>query len=295
MRMGIRTSCLAESLQEPGLLFRRSGGHAPVALSQSVMRLPQWECPPTASSQPPGTQPYESPGSVPDEFGLCQYILSRHLHPRWWQYVGWSPRRPRGLFTRTARAGAEAAYIASAPNGAKGCSHGWSGAAAACPPWRAAARRGTRGERISLPQHLLAPTGRRRFWGRRKDACARRFLRPLGAGVLKHERFHGFRTARLAAAGASPVATIRRPVGAKNGSYKVCSPVVSWRLCVRSPTLLFRNKLSTSAHAHYHMSNSIKFESKSIKKATFSVKKASKKRAFRHAHLNIWGGHPLWR
>ena len=42
-------------------------------------------------------------------------------------------------------------------------------------------------------------------------------------------------------------------------------------------------------------SNSIKFESKSIKKATFSVKKGSKRRAFRHAHLNILGGHPLWR
>jgi hypothetical protein len=42
---------------------------------------------------------------------------------------------------------------------------------------------------------------------------------------LKHERFHGFRTARCAAAGASPVATVRRPVGAKNGSYKVCPPV----------------------------------------------------------------------
>ena len=42
-------------------------------------------------------------------------------------------------------------------------------------------------------------------------------------------------------------------------------------------------------------SNSIKFGSKSIKKATFSVKKRSKTRAFRHAHLNILGGHPLWR
>jgi hypothetical protein len=39
----------------------------------------------------------------------------------------------------------------------------------------------------------------------------------------------------------------------------------------------------------------IKFGSKSIKKATFSVKKGSKRRAFRHAHLNILGGHPLWR
>ena len=36
----------------------------------------------------------------------------------------------------------------------------------------------------------------------------------------------------------------------------------------------------------------IKFGSKSVKKATFSVKKASKRRAFRHAHLNIWGGTP---
>ena len=42
-------------------------------------------------------------------------------------------------------------------------------------------------------------------------------------------------------------------------------------------------------------SQTIKFVSKSIKKATFSVKKGSKKRAFRHAHLNILGGHPLWR
>jgi hypothetical protein len=39
----------------------------------------------------------------------------------------------------------------------------------------------------------------------------------------------------------------------------------------------------------------IKFGSKSIKKATFSVKKGQKRRAFRHAHLNILGGHPLWR
>ena len=61
------------------------------------------------------------------------------------------------------------------------------------------------------------------------------------------------------------------------------------------PTLLFCIKLSTAAYAQECLSKTIKFESKSIKKATFSVKKASKKRAFRHAHLNIWGGHPLWR
>ena len=46
-----------------------------------------------------------------------------------------------------------------------------------------------------------------------------RFLRPFGAGVLKHKRFHGFRTARRAVAGASPVATVRRPVGAKNARH----------------------------------------------------------------------------
>jgi len=59
--------------------------------------------------------------------------------------------------------------------------------------------------------------------------------------------------------------------------------------------LLFRNKFSTTAYAQQSMSKTIKFGSKSIKKATFSVKKASKRRAFRHAHLDILGGHPLWR
>ena len=54
-------------------------------------------------------------------------------------------------------------------------------------------------------------------------------------------------------------------------------------------------ELSTTAYAHPSMSKTIKFGSKSVKKATFSVKKASKRRAFRHAHLNIWGSHPLWR
>jgi len=62
-------------------------------------------------------------------------------------------------------------------------------------------------------------------------ACARgyRSVCPSGAGVLKHERFHGFRTARCRAAGASPVATDRRPVGAKNGRYKVCPPLAGSR------------------------------------------------------------------
>ena len=75
-------------------------------------------------------------------------------------------------------------------------------------------------------------------------------------------------------------------------------------LCLRAsvPQSLFfyifpplARKLCTTAYAHASMSQTIKFESKSIKKATFSVKKRSKRRAFRHAHLNILGADPLWR
>jgi len=91
--------------------------------------------------------------------------------------------------------------------------------------------------------------------GRRKDAYARRFLRPFGADVLRHNRSHGLRTARCEAAGASPVATIRRPVGAKNGRCRVrapharglftrmarrqgaCKARTLRGLCVRSPAL----------------------------------------------------------
>jgi len=40
------------------------------------------DVPPTAPSQPPETQPYGSPGSIADEFGLCQYIPLVPLHPR---------------------------------------------------------------------------------------------------------------------------------------------------------------------------------------------------------------------
>jgi hypothetical protein len=54
-------------------------------------------------------------------------------------------------------------------------------------------------------------------------------------------------------------------------------------------------ELSTTAYAHPSMLQTVKFGSKSIKKATFSVKKGSKRRAFRHAHLNILGVDPLWR
>ena len=87
-----------------------------------------------------------------------------------------------------------------------------------------AARRGTRGKK-GVPYPLLfAPAGRRRFSGRQKDAYARRFLRPFGADTLKHERSHGLRTARYAAAGAPPAATIRRPVGAKKSSSKFQVP-----------------------------------------------------------------------
>jgi len=38
---------------------------------------------------------------------------------------------------------------------------------------------------------FFAPAGRRRFLGRRKDAYARRFLRPFGADVLRHNRTTG--------------------------------------------------------------------------------------------------------
>jgi len=62
---------------------------------------------------------------------------------------------------------------------------------------------------------LFRPSGAKEVLGdRRKDAWARYFLRPFRADVLKHKRSHGFRTARCEAAGASPAATIRRPVGA---------------------------------------------------------------------------------
>ena len=72
-------------------------------------------------------------------------------------------------------------------------------------------------------------------------------------------------------------------------------PIFPSPTCLIRISLVAAKKLSTAACAQECLSKTIKFESKSIKKATFSVKKASKKRAFRHAHLNIWGGHPLWR
>ena len=103
------------------------------------------------------------------------------------------------------------AYAVSAPTGRRVVAAGGAARPQCGPtrnPWK-----------VDIPYHLFAPAGRRRFLGRRKDACARRFLRPCGADVLKHERSHGLRTARCAAAGASPVATIRRPVGAKNGDH----------------------------------------------------------------------------
>jgi hypothetical protein len=75
--------------------------------------------------------------------------------------------------------------------------------------------------------------------------------------------------------------------------YKNRCPQVSRSLfpVPGSPLLgVIHNGVCTSVHV-----KTIKFGSKSIKKATFSVKKASKRRAFRHAHLNIFGGHPIWR
>ena len=71
------------------------------------------------------------------------------------------------------------------------------------------------------PSSSFRPSGAKEFLGdRRKDVCARYFLRPFRADVLKHKRSR--RTPRCVAAGAPPVATVRRPVGAKNGRYKVC-------------------------------------------------------------------------
>ena len=82
------------------------------------------------------------------------------------------------------------------------------------------------------------------------------------------------------------------------GSFLAPQPARLWRV----PQSLFfyifpplARKLCTTAYGHASMLQTIKFESKSIKKATFSVKKRSKTSAFRHAHLNILGGHPLWR
>ena len=75
--------------------------------------------------------------------------------------------------------------------------------------------------------------------------------------------------------------------------YKNRCPRVSRSLfpVPRSPLLgVIHNGVWPCVHV-----KTVKFGSKSIKKTTFSVKKGSKRRAFRHAHLNILGGHPLWR
>jgi hypothetical protein len=53
---------------------------------------------------------------------------------------------------------APAAYVVSAPNGATGCSHGWSGAAALRPDAQPV--------ESGFSHPLFAPAGRRRFWGR---------------------------------------------------------------------------------------------------------------------------------
>jgi len=97
------------------------------------------------------------------------------------------------------------------PNGARGCSRGWSGAAALRPDAQPVERNGfvilffspRRGEGVARTDERTLI--RRPF---------RRFRRPSGADVLKDERSHGLRTARHEAAGAPPVITVRRPVGA---------------------------------------------------------------------------------
>jgi len=68
---------LAELTEGPGPLPGRGVGHAPVGRPQSVIRLPQGAAPSTAPIQSPGTQGYGAPGSIPDKFGLCQYIIRR--------------------------------------------------------------------------------------------------------------------------------------------------------------------------------------------------------------------------
>jgi hypothetical protein len=93
--------------------------------------------------------------------------------------------------------------------------------------------------------------------------------------VLKHKRFHGFRTVRCAAAGASPVATVLRPIGAKNGRYKVCPPLAGSPFQI--PGVAFSQQVIHTAYAHPSMSNFVKFESKSIKRRQIPTK-AIKKR-----------------
>lgn len=60
----------------------------------------------------------------------------------------------------------------------------------------------------------------------------RRFLCPSGADLRKHDHFHGLRSAREDAGCAPPVATFRRPVGAKSwiGEDPLCEPGKKCRL-----------------------------------------------------------------
>ena len=91
------------------------------------------------------------------------------------------------------------------PNGAVGCSHGWSGAAATRPD----AQPVEGGYSLSSFSYPLSP---RR--GEGDFPPPRRFLRPSGA--VPHDLpFHELRSARLAAGCAPLVATSRGPVGAE--------------------------------------------------------------------------------
>ena len=136
---------------------------------------------------------------------------------------------------------------------------------------------------------------------------------PRWGGPSIHDRFHrrpGFRAGDSSPRSAGGLSPGRwpfpnpvpdfRPWAAvcHFGSFLAPQPARLWRV----PQPLFSHifpplarKLCTMAYGHASMLQTIKFGSKSVKKATFSVKKASKRRAFRHAHLNIRGGHPLWR
>jgi len=135
-------------------------------------------------------------------------------------------------------------------------------------------------------------TGPRGFPGTQSIYC---LTLPCGGGRVRpwptgHERrAAGYESRFPAVCRRLPFWQFPQPARLGRARRLSAQPLFLW---IPSP---LARKLCTTAYAHPSMYKTIKFESKSIKKATFSVKKASKRRAFRHAHLNILGGHPLWR
>ena len=94
---------------------RRRFARPAIGRSRRVLWLLQWMCPPqrgptanrdpTATIQPRGTNPYGSPGSIADEYGVCQYILTRPSpQPRGpLSYMGRTQRTPVSPPRRTQR------------------------------------------------------------------------------------------------------------------------------------------------------------------------------------------------